>query len=91
MMSFNDFLKVFDAYGRYMESQNVTSQAAPLPAQVPAENPIKAVQTPVPATDPVMETLAAMKKQLDQIQTPAPSMETVKPLSVDDVISKIFE
>ena len=66
MLSFDDFLKVFDAYGRYV------SQAPQAP-------------------DSITQMLTQMQAQLNQMQTPAPSIDGVKPLSVDDVISKIFD
>ena len=69
MLSFNDFVKVFDAYGKYV------SQAPQAPQ----------------APDNITQMLTQMQTQLNQMQTPAPTINTVKPVSVDDVIAKIFE
>ena len=66
MLSFNDFVKVFDAYGKYVS------------------------QAPQPPDD-ITQMLTQMQAQLNQMQTPAPTISDVKPLSVDDVIAKIFE
>ena len=69
MLSFDDFVKVFDAYSKY------TSQAPQAP-QAPGD---------------IAQMLTQMQAQLNQMQTPAPTISTVKPVSVDDVIAKIFE
>ena len=69
MLSFNDFVKVFDAYGKYV------SQAPQAPQ----------------APDDITQMLTQMQAQLNQMQTPAPTISDVKPVSVDDVIAKIFE
>ena len=69
MLSFDDFVKVFDAYGRYV------SQAPQAPQ----------------APDNIAQMLTQMQAQLNQMQTPAPTISTVEPVSVDDVIAKIFE
>ena len=81
MLSFNDFLKVFDAYGKYI-SQSPAAPAAPAAPTAPA--------APA-AQDGIAQMLTQMQAQLNQMQTPAPTISTVKPVSVDDVISKIFE
>ena len=75
MLSFDDFLKVFDAYGKYVAQ-------APQAPQAP-----QAQQAP----DNIAQMLTQMQAQLNQMQTPAPTINTVKPVSVDDVIAKIFE
>ena len=69
MLSFNDFVKVFDAYGKYV------SQAPQAPQ----------------APDNIAQMLTQMQAQLNQMQTPAPTINNVKPVTVDDVIAKIFE
>ena len=69
MLSFNDFVKVFDAYGKYV------SQAPQAPQ----------------APDNIAQMLTQMQTQLNQMQTPAPTINNVKPVTVDDVIAKIFE
>lgn len=81
MLSFNDFVKVFDAYGKYV-SQAPQAPQAPQPPQEP-----QAQQAP----DDISQMLTRMQAQLNQMQTPAPAISDVKPLSVDDVIAKIFE
>ena len=78
MLSFNDFVKVFDAYGKYVSQ----APQAPQPPQEP-----QAQQAP----DDISQMLTRMQAQLNQMQTPAPAISDVKPLSVDDVIAKIFE
>ena len=78
MLSFNDFVKVFDAYGKYVSQ----APQAPKPPQEP-----QAQQAP----DDISQMLTRMQAQLNQMQTPAPAISDVKPLSVDDVIAKIFE
>ena len=75
MLSFNDFLKVFDAYGKYISQ----SPAAPTAPTAPT------------APDGIAQMLTQMQAQLNQMQTPAPTISTVEPVSVDDVIAKIFE
>ena len=75
MLSFNDFVKVFDAYGKYV-SQAPQAPQAPQEPQAP---------------DDISQMLTRMQAQLNQMQTPAPAISDVKPLSVDDVIAKIFE
>ena len=90
MLSFNDFVKVFDAYGKYVsqapqppqEPQAPQAPQAPQPPQEP-----QAQQAP----DDISQMLTRMQAQLNQMQTPAPAISDVKPLSVDDVIAKIFE
>ena len=90
MLSFNDFVKVFDAYGKYVsqapqppqEPQAPQAPQAPQPPQEP-----QAQQAP----DDISQMLTRMPAQLNQMQTPAPAISDVKPLSVDDVIAKIFE
>ena len=90
MLSFNDFVKVFDAYGKYVSQ----AQQAPQPPQEP-----QAPQAPQPpqepqarqAQDDISQMLTQMQAQLNQMQTPAPTISDVKPVSVDDVIAKIFE
>ena len=72
MLSFDDFVKVFDAYGKYVSQ-------APQAPQAPQE------------PDNIAQMLTQMQAQLNQMQTPAPTISTVKPVSVDDVIAKIFE
>lgn len=72
MLSFDDFLKVFDAYGKYI-AQSPAAPAAPT------------------APDGIAQMLTQMQAQLNQMQTPAPTISTVEPVSVDDVIAKIFE
>ena len=84
MLSFNDFVKVFDAYGKYVSQAPQAPQAPP--AQQPPQEP-QAQQAP----DDISQMLAQMQAQLNQMQTPAPTIRDVKPLSVDDVIAKIFE
>ena len=69
MLSFDDFVKVFDAYGKYV------SQAQQVP----------------PAQDTITQMLTQMQSQLNQMQKPAPTIDSVKPVSVDDVIAKIFD
>ena len=78
MLSFDDFVKVFDAYSKYVSK-------APQAPQVP--------QTPQApqAHDSITQMLTQMQSQLNQMQTPAPTIDSVKPVSVDDVIAKIFE
>ena len=84
MLSFNDFVKVFDAYGKYVSQ----APQAPQPPQAPqAPQPPQAPQAP----DDISQMLTRMQAQLNQMQTPAPAISDVKPLSVDDVIAKIFE
>lgn len=84
MLSFNDFVKVFDAYGKYV-SQAPQAPQAPQPPQEPQAQ--QAQQAP----DDISQMLTRMQAQLNQMQTPAPAISDVKPLSVDDVIAKIFE
>ena len=78
MLSFDDFVKVFDAYSKYVSK----AQQVP-PAQ-------QAPQVPQ-AQDTITQMLTQMQSQLNQMQKPAPTIESVKPVSVDDVIAKIFE
>lgn len=87
MLSFNDFVKVFDAYGKYVSQapqppQEPQAQQAPQPPQKPQAQH---------APDDISQMLTQMQAQLNQMQTPAPAISNVKPLSVDDVIAKIFE
>lgn len=108
MLSFNDFLKVFDAYGKYISQSPEaptaptapaaqaaptaptapTAQAAPAAQAAPTAQAAPAAQT---AQDGITQMLTQMQAQLNQMQTPAPTTNTVKPVSVDDVIAKIFE
>lgn len=84
MLSFNDFVKVLDAYGKYV------SQAPQPPQEPPAPQPPQKPQAQQ-APDDISQMLTQMQAQLNQMQTPAPTISDVKPLSVDDVIAKIFE
>ena len=87
MLSFNDFVKVFDAYGKYVSQ---APQAPEAPEAPEAPQPPQAPQAPQPPDD-IAQMLTQMQAQLNQMQTPAPTISDVKPLSVDDVIAKIFE
>ena len=87
MLSFNDFVKVFDAYGKYVsQAQQVPKPPQEPQAQQPPQEP-QAQQAP----DNISQMLTQMQAQLNQMQTPAPTISDVKPVSVDDVIAKIFE
>ena len=90
MLSFNDFLKVFDAYGKYI-SQSPAAPAAPTAPAAPAAPTAPAAPAAPAAQDGSAQMLTQMQAQLNQMQTPAPTISTVKPVSVDDVIAKIFE
>lgn len=99
MLSFDDFVKVFDAYSKYVSKtpQAQPAQQAQQAQQVPpAQQAPQAPQVPQtsqvpPAQDTITQMLTQMQSQLNQMQTPAPTIESVKPVSVDDVIAKIFE
>ena len=78
MLSFDDFVKVFNAYGKYVSQAPTPAQQAPTPAQ----------QAP---QDGITQMLTQMQAQLNQMLTPAPSIDGIKSLSVDDVIAKIFD
>ena len=80
MLSFDDFVKVFDAYGKYV-SQAPQAPQAPQAQQAPQ----------APDNINVAQMLTHMQEQLNQMQTPAPTIDNVKPVTVDDVIAKIFE
>ena len=97
MLSFNDFVKVFDAYGKYVSQAQHAAQVPPAP-QAPQAQPPQAPQAQPPqdaqaqqAPDDISQMLTRMQAQLNQMQTPTPAIRDVKPLSVDDVIAKIFE
>lgn len=88
MLSFNDFLKVFDAYGKYISQ----SPAAPAAQAAPAAPAAQAAQVAPTAQDGITQMLTQMQAQLNQMQTPAPTINSdAKPVTVDDVIAKIFE
>ena len=82
MLSFDDFVKVFDAYSKYVSKAQPQAPQAP---QVP-----QAPQAPQ-AQDTITQMLTQMQSQLNQMQKPAPTIDSVKPVSVDDVIAKIFD
>ena len=92
MLSFDDFVKVFNAYGKYVSQAPTPAQQAPTPAQ---QAPTPAQQAPTPAQqapqDGITQMLTQMQAQLNQMLTPAPSIDGIKSLSVDDVIAKIFD
>ena len=99
MLSFDDFVKVFDAYGKYVSktqqaqpAQQVppAQQAQPAKQVPPAQQAQPAKQVP-PAQDTITQMLTQMQSQLNQMQKPAPTTDSVKPVSVDDVIAKIFD
>lgn len=91
MLSFNDFLKVFDAYGKYI-SQSPAAQAAPAAPAAQAAPAAPAAQVAPTAQDGITQMLTQMQAQLNQMQTPAPTINSdAKPVTVDDVIAKIFE
>ena len=90
MLSFDDFLKVFDAYGKYI-AQSPAAQAAPTAQAAQAAQAAPAAPAAPAAQDGITQMLTQMQAQLNQMQTPAPTINTVKPVSVDDVIAKIFE
>lgn len=90
MLSFDDFLKVFDAYGKYI-AQSPAAPAAPTAPTAPAAPAAPAAQAAPTAPDGIAQMLTQMQAQLNQMQTPAPTISTVEPVSVDDVIAKIFE
>ena len=87
MLSFNDFVKVFDAYGKYVSQE----PPAPKPPQEPQAPKPPQEPRAQQAPDDISQMLTQMQAQLNQMQTPAPTISDVKPLSVDDVIAKIFE
>ena len=93
MLSFDDFVKVFDAYSKYVSKAPQAPQAPQTPQVPPAPQAPQA--PPVPpapqAQDSNTQMLTQMQTQLNQLQTPAPTIDSVKPVSVDDVIAKIFE
>lgn len=93
MLSFNDFVKVFDAYGKYVSQASQAPQAPPAPPAPQAQQPPQEPQAPQAPQAPndISQMLTRMQAQLNQMQTPAPAISDVKPLSVDDVIAKIFE
>lgn len=96
MLSFDDFVKVFDAYGKYIAQSPAaqaapTAQAAPAAPTAPAAPAAQAAPADPAAQDGITQMLTQMQAQLNQMQTPAPTINTVKPVSVDDVIAKIFE
>ena len=99
MLSFNDFLKVFDAYGKYISQSPAApaaptapaAPAAPTAPAAPAAPTAPAAPAAPAAQDGSAQMLTQMQAQLNQMQTPAPTISTVKPVSVDDVIAKIFE
>ena len=105
MLSFDDFVKVFDAYSKYVSKAPQAPQAPQTPQVPPAPQAPQAPQVPpapqapqappVPpapqAQDSITQMLTQMQSQLNQLQTPAPTIDSVKPVSVDDVIAKIFE
>ena len=95
MLSFNDFVKVFDAYGKYVSQAQHAAQVPPAPqaaqaAPAPQAQPAQDAQAQQ-APDDISQMLTRMQAQLNQMQTPTPAIRDVKPLSVDDVIAKIFE
>lgn len=93
MLSFDDFLKVFDAYGKYIAQSPAApaAPAAPTAPTAPAAPAAPAAQAAPTAPDGIAQMLTQMQAQLNQMQTPAPTISTVEPVSVDDVIAKIFE
>ena len=99
MLSFDDFVKVFDAYSKYVSKVPPAQPAPPAPPAQPAPQAPPAQPAPqapqVPpapqAQDSITQMLTQMQSQLNQMQTPAPTIDSVKPVSVDDVIAKIFE
>ena len=103
MLSFDDFVKVFDAYIKYVSKAQPQAPQAPQVPQVPPAPQIpQAPQAPqVPPTpqvppapqapDTITQMLTQMQSQLNQMQKPAPTIDSIKPVSVDDVIAKIFE
>lgn len=90
MLSFDDFLKVFDAYGKYI-AQSPAAPAAPAAPTAPTAPAAPAAPAAPTAPDGIAQMLTQMQAQLNQMQTPAPTISTVEPVSVDDVIAKIFE
>ena len=90
MLSFNDFVKVFDAYGKYV-SQAPQAPQPPQEPQAPQPPQEPQAQQAQQAPDDISQMLTRMQAQLNQMQTPTPAISDVKPLSVDDVIAKIFE
>lgn len=99
MLSFDDFVKVFDAYSKYVsKAQQVPQtptpqapQAPQAPAQVPQAPQTPQAQPAPPEQDTITQMLTQMQSQLNRMQTPAPTIDSVKPVSIDDVIAKIFE
>ena len=93
MLSFDDFVKVFDAYSKYVSKapQAPQAQQAPQAPQVPPAPQAPPAQQAPQAQDNITQMLTQMQSQLNQMQTPAPTIDSVKPVSVDDVIAKIFE
>ena len=99
MLSFDDFVKVFDAYGKYVSQAQQVPPAQQVPQvpqaqqvpQVPQAPQAQPAQQVPPAQDTITQMLTQMQSQLNQMQKPAPTIDSVKPVSVDDVIAKIFD
>ena len=93
-LSFTDFLKVYEAYAEYSKPQpQPTPQPEPTPQPTPQPEP-QPQPTPQPEPTPQPDLLAAitaLTSTVNQLRTPAPSVEPPKPVTIDDVVNKLLQ
>ena len=77
-LSFTDFLKVYEAYAEYNKPE-------PTPQPEPTPHP-----EPTPQPD-LLAAITALTSTVNQLRTPAPSVEPPKPVTIDDVVNKLLQ
>ena len=93
MLSFTDFMKVFSAYEQYVQSATPAPQPMPT-APTPAPQPMPTAPTPAPqpiSMSEYVQLLNAFDQRLtaQENRPPMPTIDTPKPVTVDDIIMGI--
>ena len=79
MLSFSDFMKVFEAYQSYSASQAVA------PAPVAPVAPV----APAPVAPIAPDQYASLDARLKMLEQVTPSIATTQVTNIDDIISKL--
>ena len=89
-MKFNEFLKVFDAYRKYLGMKDLAAPAsAPSPAREPKPEPEKLAPSVDGGMKAILQSLNAINEKL--AKNPVPKAQEVKPVGVEDIIAKMFD
>lgn len=85
-MKFNEFLKVFDAYQKYLGTNDVQDST---PASEPKTETKKLAPSVDGGMEAIMKSLTAINEKL--AKNPVPTAQEVQPVGVEDIIAKMFD